>query len=104
MTDHANVLTDEPEQRALEISDERIDFDDAWLKRLPAAKCEELSSQNGGTTGGAANLADMARDRALPPSLGKNQVAVTKDGGEEIVEIVRDPACKLPKGLHFLLM
>src|SRR5438270_494424 len=49
MTDHTNVLTDEPEQRSLEIGDERIDFDDAWLKRLPAAKCEELSGQNGGT-------------------------------------------------------
>jgi len=102
MTDHANVLTDEPEQRSLEIGDERIDFDDAGLKRLPAAKCEELSSENGGTTGSAANLGDMAGNRALPASLGEDQVAVAEDGGEEIVEIVRDTARELTEGFHFL--
>ena len=68
---------------------------------LPA-EGEQLSRQDGGPAGRASDFANVIGDRAFHPELVEKQIAVAEDRGEKIIEVVRDPAGELAKGLHLL--
>ena len=88
--------------RALEVGDQAVDLEDGRLERLAAAESEKLIGQGGGPAGGVANFLDLVSDLAFHRALGQEQIAVAENGGEKIIEIVRDAAGQLTERFHAL--
>ena len=57
---------------------------------------------DGSATGGATYFGNMIGDNTFEVQLLQKQIAVAQNGGEEIVEVVRDTTGELSKRLHFL--
>ena len=84
----------------LKIADQGVDLEYGRLEGLAAAEGEELIRQVGGAIRGVVDFPDLTRERSAHVVFGENQIAVTKDGGEEIIEVVSDAAGELTKCLH----
>ena len=102
MTDHGNVFAQKPEKRTLQIRDDRIDLYDVRLQSLFATKRKQLTGESGGAPGGFADFSDMFFGRALYARFRQNQIAITQNRSQKIIEIMRHPAGQLPKRFHFL--
>ena len=83
-------------------ADEAVHFNDARLERVLPAEGEQLGRQVGGAVGGAANFSDVLRGLAFHPEFVQKQIAVAEDGGEKIIEVVRDAAGQLAERFHLL--
>src|SRR5205807_2007445 len=97
-----NIFADEPEQRALQISNDGIDLHNDGFKWLPATEREKLLSQSRRTPGGSANFGDVISQSSFDLAFVQKQIAITENGGQEIIEIVRDAAGQLAERFHFL--
>src|SRR6266513_574961 len=102
MADHGNIFADETKQRAFEICDDGIDFHDNGFAWLSAAESKELLSQSGRAPCGSADFGDVIGKSPFDLALLEQQIAVTENGGEKIIEIMRDAAGQLPECFHFL--
>ncbi len=97
-----NIFPEEAEERTLEIGDERVHLQHARIKRLSAAEGEKLPGQGGGAARGATDFGEMSSDVTLARELVEKEIAIAKNGGEEVVEVVRHAGGELAEGFHFL--
>ena len=99
---HGNVFAKEAKERAFHVPDDLVQIEDAILERLAAAEGEELAGEGAGALGGALNFGDLVCDGAFHGSGAEEEIAVAENGGEEIIEVVRDAAGELAEGFHLL--
>src|ERR1700730_17642092 len=102
MADDMDVLADQAQERALQVRDDGIDFDHFSLERLAAAESKKMLGESGGAPGGASYFRNVIGKHAFEMEIMQKQVAITEDGGEKIIEVVRDTTSELPEGFHFL--
>src|SRR5258707_15568947 len=69
---------------------------------LFAAKGEELASESGSAVGGLANGFRLGVQRMIGSELVEENVSVSADDHEEVVEVVSDAAGEAADGFHFL--
>src|ERR1700716_714786 len=72
------------------------------LQRLFATESEKLGREIGGASGRFANLGDVIGHDTFCAGLSQDEIAVTENGGEKIIEVVRSSAGQLTEGFHFL--
>src|SRR5258706_11135271 len=102
VTNDRDIVAEEPEERMLEVGDETVDLEHSRFERLATAEGQELMGERGGSTGGGADFFDLVGDRAFHSFFGQEQVAVAENGGEKIIEVVRDAAGQLSERFHAL--
>ncbi len=100
VTNDRDVVAEEPEERTLEVGDEAVDLEHGGLERLATAEGEELVGERGGAAGGVADFLDLVGDLAFHSLLRQEQIAVAENGGEKIIEIVRDATGQLSERFH----
>ena len=102
MGGEGDVLADEAAQHRLHAAHDLVQIDDAGLHDLLPAEGEELPGQGGGPVGGLLHQLDVAAKRTLGRELEQQQLAPAGDDGEQVVEVVRDPAGEPPDRFHLL--
>src|SRR6185312_448274 len=100
--DELDILGQEPRQHLLEIVGEGAQVEDLGLEHLPAAERQQLTGEARGAVGGAQNLAEPVRQILVAAMVGAQQLTVGDDGGEQVVEVVRDTAGEMADGFHLL--
>ena len=97
-------LADKPAQQHLQLRQDIVELQRLRPQRLPARERQQLANQARRPVGVLLDLHDVLKGRIRRPVIGEQQIGVTDDGGQHIVEIVRDPACELTDRLHFLAL
>ena len=77
-------------------------IEDPRLQRLLARERQQLAHQIGGAVGVLLDLHDVGKGRVARPRTQQQQVAKADHRGQQIVEIMRDPAGELADRLHLL--
>ena len=72
------------------------------LEHLPTAEGEELPGERRGARRRLADLHDVVAPRVRGSDRVEQELDVAADGGEQVVEVVRDAAGELADGLHLL--
>ncbi len=86
-------------------SDQPVDVDRRRRERLLPRESEQPLGQGRGPLGAAQRLGEARRDvGGLPFHASLHRLDIADDHGEQVVEIVRDAAGKLPDRLHFLAL
>ncbi len=90
---HLDVLADQSTQHLARVDDDRVQVDDARLQQLLPPECEELLCQRCRALGRLLDRFDVCpkSDVALV-DLAEQEVAVYRDDGQQVVEVVRDAA------------
>ena len=96
------VGADEATQHRVDLADAGVEREHARLEHLTSAERQQLAGQAGGPLARVADLLDVSPDRIVGAELLQDQIAVAQDAGEQVVEVVGDPARQLPDGLHLL--
>ena len=73
-------------------------------QRLLAREGQQLAHQRGRPVGVLLDVHDVGEGRVRRPMVGQQQVRRHDDGGQHVVEVVRDAAGKLPDRLHLLAL
>ena len=96
------MLADDARQHREQARHDRVQVEDLGRQELLAAEREQLPREGRGAIGRLADLADVVHDRivGLQPLL--DEVGVADDGGEQVVEIVRDAAGEAADRVHLL--
>jgi hypothetical protein len=96
-----DILAKRAGQKLGEVGNQIVDFDPLRLQRLAAREGEESPSEIGATE---PRLQRVAREFLDFPAVNEiaQQIEITDDDSELIVEIVRNPACKIADRLHLL--
>ena len=97
-----HVLADHTPEHPLHAGDDRVQVEDTRLEDLPAAECEQLLRQRRSAAAGLPDLLGAFAPRVAFGQLGEQQLAVARDGRQQVVEIVRDAAGQPAHGLHLL--
>ena len=97
-----DLLAQQPREHAVHALDHVVEAEHLRLEHLLAAVREQLLGQRRGPFAGAAHLLDVAAHRVVVGHLGEGEVAVARDRGQQVVEVVRDPARELADRLHLL--
>ena len=77
-------------------------IDDHRIERLSATEGKKLLSQSRRAPSGGANFGDVISQSSFDLAFVQKQITVTEDGGQEIIEVVRDAAGQLAERFHFL--
>ena len=80
---------------------ERQDF---GAQRLAAREGKQLAHQIGGAIGVLLDVHDVGEGRIGRAVLGEQQIGEADDGGQHIVEVMRDAAGQLADRLHLLAL
>ena len=105
------MLADGAAQHLLHRGDDLVEVEDLRLDHLPAGEGEQLAGEARRPFGGPRDLSEVAAGRfqALwPVGFGRggeflgDERRVVEDHGEEVVEVVRDPAGELAEVLQAL--
>ena len=97
-----DVLSDEPAEHRRQVADQRVDVEHLRLEDLLAAEGQELARQAGRALGRPPDLLHVVGQRVALLQHAPDQVAVAHDDGQEVVEVVGDPAGQAADGLHLL--
>jgi len=97
-----DVLADQPPQHGLHPAGDVAEIDDSRAQHLASAEGEELPGEPGRALGSLGNFLDPGTGWIRDRELSKQQMGMADDRGEEIVEVVGDPAGKLADRLHLL--
>ena len=73
-------------------------------QRLLAREGQQLPHQRGGAVGVLLDVHDVREGRVRRAVVGQQQVGRHDDGGQHVVEVVRDAAGKLADRLHLLAL
>ena len=87
-----DVFSQQPCEHLLGAGHDRIDVEDARLEDLLATEREQLPGQRTRPHGGLADLLDVLPVRRVRGPVFEQQIAVAENHGEQVVEVVRDPA------------
>ena len=75
-------------------------LEDHGAQSLLAAEGEQLAGQAGGAVGIGLDLLDIVVIAVTRRVAQEHEIAIADDGGQHIVEVMRDTACQLADGLH----
>ena len=96
-----DVLADQAAEHHVHVGDDDVQVEDARLEHLAAAEREQLARERGRARRGLLDLLGVAALAWI--GLGVDQeLAVARDRGQEVVEVVRDPARQPADRLHLL--
>jgi hypothetical protein len=98
---HLHVFANQAAEHFFEILHQRIEVEDLWLENLAAAEGKKLAGECSGAIGGVINAGETAAEFMAGGTI-QQELAVTANYGEEIIEVVRDTAGETPDGFHFL--
>src|SRR5690606_37710264 len=84
-----DLRSEEPPQHGPELFGDRPHVDGSWLERLPPTEREELPGQARRAVGRVVDLAEAIAKRWLV-RMSEQEVGVSLDDGQEVVEVVRD--------------
>ncbi len=96
------TLADNSPQEFLHLHDQGIQIDHLWLEDLFAAEGQELPGERGGLFAGFANEIGVLLGERVAGLARRDQLRVTDDGREKIVEIMRHAAGEPADRFHFL--
>ena len=97
-----NIFANQAQQRTLKISDNGINFDNDVFQRLLATEGEKLLRQSRGASGRSANFGDVIGQHPFDLPFVQKKIAVAKNRGQKIIEIVGKAARQLTERFHFL--
>ncbi len=97
-----DLLADQFQEERLQVLDDLVEVDAAGLHHLLAAEGEQLTREGGSTMCGAFDLLDVEPEGIAGAEAVQHQIRVAKDGGEHVVEVVRDAAGQPPHRFHLL--
>jgi hypothetical protein len=96
------VLAEQAGEHLFELGHQGVEVDRPRLQHLLATEGEELAGEARGAVGRLADLGGVLAARVARGEVFEQQVGVARDGGEDVVEIVRDPARQPAHGFHLL--
>ena len=105
------MLAEGPAQYFLQRGDDVVNVEDLRACYLSPGEGEQLAGQARSVFGGLPDLPKVAASRlqALRPvgfgrcaQFLRHERRVVEDHGEDVIEVVRDPACQLAEVLHAL--
>jgi hypothetical protein len=97
-----DVLADQPSQHRDRGGDAVVEVDEPGLRRASPAEGEQLAGQRPCTIGRIAD-AEQVGTRLVVGGPGlERELRVAGDRSQEVVEVVRDPACEPSDRLHLL--
>ncbi len=79
-----------------------VDVDRSDLERMLAREREQALHQDGGALGGLAAIGEPAAHAFGPVEAPQREVEIADDGGQQVVEVVRDTAGEAADRLHLL--
>src|SRR2546427_395102 len=79
-----------------------VEVDDLRLQHLLAAEREQLARELAGALRGFADLSDVIPGRRAGREVLEQQLAITEDYGEQVIEVMRHAAGQPPDRLHLL--
>ena len=97
-----DLFAHEATQENLEVGQDIAELQDLRAQRLAAREGEQLSHQTRSAVGVLLDLHDVLEGRIGWPVIGEQQIRISDDGGEHVVEVMRDAARELADGLHLL--
>ena len=99
---HRDARIDGTAKDARDLLDGRVQIDDFQAQHGAAGEPEKLARQLGGPLSCFFGGLDHLAVRAISRQAARQKADVSQDGGEEVVEIVRDPAGQLTDCFHLL--
>jgi hypothetical protein len=100
--DEVDVLADEASEHGLDLADDGVQIQDLRSEHLLPAEGEELAREVGRVLGGLLDEADPPVQGIARREPTVEEVGMAPDHGEEIVEVVRQPAGQASDALHLL--
>ena len=97
-----DLITGDAAEDLGDLADERVEIDDLHLGLLPAAELEDLPRNGHGLEAGAVDFLEVLLRRGHARDLGCDDLTVTVDDGEQIVEIMGDAARQQADRVEFL--
>ena len=97
-----HVLADHAPQHLLEVFDQVVQTEHHRLEHLLAAERQQLAGESGRSLGRFANLREIRLSTAVRRHLFSQQVDVSENRCEDVVEVMRHAARQPPDGFHFL--
>ncbi len=97
-----DVFSDEASQQLLDVLHQSVEIDDLGLEDLATAEREQLLGQGRGPVRRAVDLIHVLAPGVIGRQIGEEQVGVSADGGEDVVEVVGDAAGEPADRLHLL--
>ena len=98
------LLAERPVEQRGQIGQHLAELQHLGLQRLPAREGEQLPHQAGGPVGAALDVHDVAIGGIGRPVRLQQQIGEADDGGQHVVEVVRDAAGELAHGLHLVAL
>src|SRR5579862_5962045 len=96
-----DVLSEQPGQHFQHVLDQLVQVENGWSQDLLATKGKELASQRGGALAGFVDFGGIFGKKAVGFQFAPQQLAVSDDYAQQIVEIVCDTAGEATDGFHF---
>src|SRR5262249_10179182 len=97
-----HILSDEEPEHALQVGDDVVQVQRQKLYRVAARESEQLRRQTRAAVGGLPNLVELRTEGVLLSYAIQEDVAVSRNHGEKIREIMRDTAHQPADSLHLL--
>ncbi|MFT3915606.1 MAG: hypothetical protein QM704_16275 [Anaeromyxobacteraceae bacterium] len=97
---HLHVLADEAGEEVVEAAHDRVEVDHLQLEALAAAEGEHLRGEGAGALGGVGDRLEVLVRRMGLGEAVLHEARADEDRGEEVVEVVGDPAREAADGLE----
>ena len=97
-----DVFADEGAQQALHVADDGVDVDHLEFEELLSAESQQLAGEGGGAVGGLLDRLDLLVHGAAFFQLLEQDLGVSVDHHQQIVEVVGDATGEAADGIHFL--
>ena len=97
-------LAHEPVQQMREVRQNAARIERLEFQRLLAREGEKLADESRRALGVLADLLEIGPVGIVPAASDAQEVAMARDRGEEVVEVMRDPARELADRLHLLAL
>ena len=97
-----DILVNQPLQQLVHVRDQRVHVEDGRFQRLPPAERQHLTRERSGAVRRLANLLAAAEERVLGGQAFDNQLRVSLDHREQVIEVVSDTARQPAQRFHLL--
>ena len=98
--DQIDVLADQSSQHPLDVGDHRVEVDGLRLQQLPPSEGEQLPHELGGPISCARDLLGVATEPVAGFEALEQELAVARDRGQQVIEVVGDAAGEPADGLQ----
>src|SRR5947207_307755 len=97
-----NVLADDSTQQTVRVGKALVEVKDLWVQHLPPAECQQLAGEGRRALGRLDDLIEMGSLWVGEIRLLSKEHAESHYGGQQIVEVVGNPAGELAHSFHLL--